>query len=146
LVDFSPEFDYFLPSTPLGWICFLLFYSFSVYCQAAVCALSSLFLEALRAMSFPLRNAIIVSHMFGYVVASFSLNSKMSLMSLFFLPWPRYHWEECFSISTWMFAFYYLFCYWKSALIYGDLIGCMGQFQYLNICWGLFCDQLCGQF
>ena len=41
-----------------------------------VCALSSFFLEALRAMSFPLRNAFIVSHKFGYVVASFSLNSK----------------------------------------------------------------------
>jgi hypothetical protein len=25
LVDFSPEFDYFLPSTPLGCICFFLF-------------------------------------------------------------------------------------------------------------------------
>ena len=42
-------------------------------------ALSSFFLEALRAMSFPLRNAFIVSHKFGYVVASFSLNSKKSL-------------------------------------------------------------------
>ena len=34
------------------------------------------FLEALRAISFSLRNAFIVSHKFGYVVASFSLNSK----------------------------------------------------------------------
>jgi hypothetical protein len=42
-------------------------------------------LEALRAMSFPLRNAFIVSHRFGYVVASFSLNSKKSLIS-FFIP------------------------------------------------------------
>ena len=25
LVDFSPKFDYFLPSTPLGCICFFLF-------------------------------------------------------------------------------------------------------------------------
>ena len=25
LVDFSPEFDYFLLSTPLGYICFFLF-------------------------------------------------------------------------------------------------------------------------
>ena len=48
-----------------------------------ICALSSFFLEALRAMSFPLRNAFIVSHKFGYVVASFSLNSKKSLVSLF---------------------------------------------------------------
>jgi hypothetical protein len=25
LIDFSPEFDYFLPSTPLGFICYFLF-------------------------------------------------------------------------------------------------------------------------
>ena len=30
-------------------------------------------------MSFPLKNAFIVSHKFGYVVASFSLNSKKVL-------------------------------------------------------------------
>ena len=36
-----------------------------------VYALSSFFLEALRAMSFPLRTAFIVSHKFGYVVSSF---------------------------------------------------------------------------
>jgi hypothetical protein len=46
--------------------------------------LSSFFLEALRDMSFPLRNAFIVSHKFGYVVASFSLNSKKSFI-LFFI-------------------------------------------------------------
>jgi hypothetical protein len=40
-----------------------------------VCAFSSCFLDALRAMSFPLRNTFIVSHEFGYVVVSFSLNS-----------------------------------------------------------------------
>jgi hypothetical protein len=41
-----------------------------------VFALSSFFSEAHRAMSFALRNPFIVSHMFGYVVASFSLNFK----------------------------------------------------------------------
>ena len=63
-----------------------------MWCQAAsVCSLYLfyffifLFLEALRAMSFPLRNAFIVSHKFGYVVASFSLSSKKSLIS-FFIP------------------------------------------------------------
>ena len=49
-----------------------------------MCALSSFFLEALRAMSFPFRTAFIVSHKVGYVVASFSLNSfKKSLISFF---------------------------------------------------------------
>ena len=46
-------------------------------------ALSIFFLEALRAMSFPLSTAFIVSHRFGYVVSSFSLCSKKSLISFF---------------------------------------------------------------
>ena len=62
----------------------LLLGEFASFCSRAfrcvvkllVCALSSFFLEALRAMSFPLRTAFIVSHQFGYAVASFSLNSK----------------------------------------------------------------------
>ena len=33
LVDFSTEFDYFLPSTHLECICFSLFQRFHVYCQ-----------------------------------------------------------------------------------------------------------------
>ena len=48
-----------------------------------MCALSSFFLEALRPMSFPLRTAFIVSPKFRYVVASFSLNCKKSLISFF---------------------------------------------------------------
>jgi hypothetical protein len=48
-----------------------------------VYALSGFFLEALRAMSFPLRTAFIVFHKFGFVMASFSLNSKKSLPSFF---------------------------------------------------------------
>ena len=66
---------------------FLPFFSrdFRYVVKLLVCALSRFFLEALRAMSFPLRNAFIVSHRFVYVVASFSLNSKKSLIS-FFIP------------------------------------------------------------
>jgi hypothetical protein len=100
LVDFSPEFDYFLPSTPFGLISarsliiscrLLLLGKFASSCSRAfrgavkllVYDLYSFFFEALRAMSFPLRTAFIVSHKFGYVVASFLLNSKKSLISLF---------------------------------------------------------------
>jgi hypothetical protein len=36
-------------------------------------------------MSFPLRNTFVVSYKFGYIVASFALNSKKSLIS-FFIP------------------------------------------------------------
>jgi hypothetical protein len=61
----------------------LLLVEFSSFCSRAfrcavkllVYAFSNFFLEALRAMSFPLRSAFIVSREFGYVVAPFSLNS-----------------------------------------------------------------------
>jgi hypothetical protein len=109
-----------------------------------VYAFSGFFLEAPRAMSFPLRTAFIVSQKSGYVVASFSLSSKNSLISLF-LPWPSYHWVGCWSASTCMWAFCFC-CYWRPALVCGDLIGSMGLFQYFCICWGLFCDWLYGQF
>jgi hypothetical protein len=46
-------------------------------------ALSSFFLVALIAMSFLLRTAFIVSHKLGHVEASFSLNTKKSLISIF---------------------------------------------------------------
>jgi hypothetical protein len=73
--------------------CLLLLGEFPSICSKAfrcavkllVYALSSFFLVALRAVSFPLRTAFIVSHKFGYVVASFSLKSKKSLDLYFFL-------------------------------------------------------------
>ena len=69
----------------------LLLGEFASFCSRAfrcavkllVYARSSLFLQALRAMSFPLQTAFILFLKFGYVVASFSLNPKKSLISLF---------------------------------------------------------------
>ena len=106
---------------------------FAYFCSRAfrcavklqVCSLSRFFLEVLRVLNFLLRTVLIVFHKFGYVVASFSLNSKKSLISLF-LPWSTYHWVECYSASMSTLAFYYVSCYWRSALVHGDLIGCMG--------------------
>jgi hypothetical protein len=46
-------------------------------------ALSKFFLAALRTMSFPLQTAFIVSHKFGYVLASFSLMFEKFLISSF---------------------------------------------------------------
>ena len=83
LVNFTPEFDYFLPSTPVEWICFLYSGDFSCVFKLLVCALSGFCLEALKSMSFPLINDFIESHKLGYIVALFSLNSKMSLISFF---------------------------------------------------------------
>ena len=45
-------------------------------------------------MSFPLRNAFIVSHKFGYVVASFPLNSKKSLISSFISSLTKVSWSR----------------------------------------------------
>ena len=127
---------------------FASFFSRAFRCvvKLLVCALSRFFLKALIAMSFPLRNAFIVSQRFGYVVASFSLNSKKSLISFFIPSLTKVSLRRVLFSFHVLLAFYYLCCYWRSALVHGDLIGCMGQLQYFCICWGLFCDQLCGQF
>jgi hypothetical protein len=64
---------------------FASFFSRAFRCalKLLVYALSSFFLEALRSMSFSLMTALFVSHKFGYVLPSFSLNSKKSLISFF---------------------------------------------------------------
>jgi hypothetical protein len=67
---FSPEFDYFLPSTTLGCVYIFLFLTFRCAVKLLVYALSSFFMETFKALSFPLISALIVSHKFG-----FSLNS-----------------------------------------------------------------------
>jgi hypothetical protein len=69
----------------LGEFASILSRNFRCAVRLLVYSLFSFFLESLRAMSFPLRNVFIVTHKFGYVVASFSLNSKKSLIS-FFIP------------------------------------------------------------
>jgi hypothetical protein len=74
--------------------CLLLLGEFASFCSRAfrcavkllVYAFFSFSLEALRAMSFPLSTAFIVSHKFGYVVSSFSLNSKNLQFLSLFLP------------------------------------------------------------
>jgi hypothetical protein len=68
------------------------------------------------------RRSLVESHKIGYVMASFSLKSKKSLILFLFHPWPSYLWVECCSASMSMGAFYYLSCYLRSALVCGDLI------------------------
>jgi hypothetical protein len=61
-----------------SWVYLLLFVlELSGAIKMLVYALPSFILEALRAMSFPLSTAFIVSHKFGYVLPSFSLNFKV---------------------------------------------------------------------
>ena len=73
--------------------CLLLLSVFASFCSRAfscpvellVYALSSFFLEAFRAMSFPFSTNFIASHRCGYVVLSFSLNSKKKSLIFFFI-------------------------------------------------------------
>jgi hypothetical protein len=51
--------------------------------SSCLCMLSPISFSGTQ--SFPLKTAFIASHKFGYVVASFSLNSKKSLISFFFV-------------------------------------------------------------
>ena len=50
--------------------------------------LSNFFMGALSGMKYPPTTAFIVSHKFGYVVCSFLLNSKKSLIFLFLPRFP----------------------------------------------------------
>jgi hypothetical protein len=92
---------------------------FATYCSRAFrCAVkllvnahSSFFLEALRAMSFPLRMTFLVSHKFGNVVASFSLNFKKSLISFFISSLTKV------SLSRVLFSFYSYVCFLTFMLI-----------------------------
>jgi hypothetical protein len=81
LVNFSPEFDSFLPLLLLGAFASFSSRAFRCAVKLLVYALSHFFLGIIRAMSFLLRTAFIVSQKIGYVEASFSLNSKKSLIS-----------------------------------------------------------------
>jgi hypothetical protein len=74
--------------------------SFRCVVKLVVYSLSSFFLETLRAMNFPFRSAFFVSHKFDYVVASFSLNSKKSLISFFISSLTR------LSLNRVLFSFY----------------------------------------
>jgi len=76
-----------------------------------------------------------MANKFLYVLPSFSLYSRKSLISLFF-PWLINRWVKSYSSSMTMWAFC-CFCCWSPALNHGDLIECMGLFQCSWICWGL---------
>jgi hypothetical protein len=73
-----------------------------------VYAFSCFFLEALRAMSFPLTTAFIVPHKFGYDVPSFPLNFKNSLISFYTSSLTK------LSLSRALFSFH----------VYWDFLGC----------------------
>ena len=112
----------------------LLLGKFASFCSRAsrcafwllVDALSSSFLEALRAMSLHHRTAFIVSHKFGYVVASLSLNSKNSLISFFISSMTK------LSLSRVLFSFHVN-------------VGFLLFMLFLKICLSLWCsDRMLG--
>lgn len=81
-------------------------------------------MKALTFMHFPLSTALIMYHKFGDIVHLFSLNSRISLISLFHL-WLSYYFVESCSGSC---GSVYCFCCYSPALIYDDLIECKGLF------------------
>uniref|UniRef100_A0A8C6MZZ6 Ras-related protein Rab-7a n=1 Tax=Mus spicilegus TaxID=10103 RepID=A0A8C6MZZ6_MUSSI len=97
----------------------------------AWCYKNNFFLEALRAMSFLLTTAFIVSHKFGYDVPSFSLNSIKPFISFFISPLTKL---SLSSASMCTCAFHCFCWYLRPALVRGDLIGCIGLFQSSCIC------------
>ena len=81
------SFDFYLSVcfySSLVCLLLLFFLSFQVY-KLLVWELLNFFMEALSAMNFPLNTAFTVSHKFGYVVTSLSLNFRQFLISFFFL-------------------------------------------------------------
>ena len=111
-----------------------------------VYALSSFFLEALRALRFPLRNTFIVSHKFGNVVASFSLNSKKSLISFFTSSLTKVLLSRMlfnFQVNVGFLLLMLLLKISLSLWWTDRMHEIMSVFLYL---WSLFCDQLYGQF
>ena len=77
-------------------------------------------------MSFPHSNDFIESHKLGYIVALFSLNSKMSLIS-FFIPSLMSSITEKtfvhFQRECWL-SIIYVVIEDQSALVLGGLIAC----------------------
>jgi len=53
--------------------------------------------------------------------------------------------EHC-STSMYMWVFFHYCCYWRSALVCGNMIDCMGLFLSSCIYWGVFYDPSYGQF
>ena len=85
-----------------------------------ICALYSFFLEAPRVMSIPLRTAFIVSQKFGYVVASFSFNSKKSSISFYISSLSRVFFSFHVNIG------FLLLLLLLKITLRGDLMGCVG--------------------
>ena len=122
----QPWIDYFLPSMPVGCVCFFCSRAFRCACKLIVWDLSDFFMKVLSAMNFPLSTTFIVSHKFGYVVHSFSLNSRKSLISFIISAMTQW------SLSKELFSFHNFkdvccfCCCWNPSLIPGGLIGYRG--------------------
>ena len=144
-IDYSPQFDYF---------CYLLLLSeLASFCSTQFrCAIkllgwdcsNFLWRHLVQWTYWQLIIIFILFHKFEYIVHSFSLNSRKSLISSFlkkFLPWPYSHSVESCSVSRHLWAFYCFCCCSNPALICDGLIGYRGLFQF-NCIW---CDMHCNQ-
>jgi hypothetical protein len=87
-----------------------------------------------------------VYHKFGYVVASFSVNSKMSFISFFISSLTKLSLRRAlFSFHVYV-GFPFLLLLLKTSLSPCKLIDYMELFLSSFICWGLFCDWLTHRF
>jgi hypothetical protein len=127
LVDFALNLIISCHLHLLGEFPSFFFRAFRCVVKLPVCALSSFISEELRAMSFPLRNAFILSHNMGYVVASFSLNSKKSLISFFMPSLTKvslrrvlfsFHVNVGFLLFIHIYFFFYFFIFIRFFFIY----------------------------
>jgi len=109
----------FISALSLIISCFLLlldvfasFYSraFRYAVKLLIYALSCFFLQALRAMSFPLSTAFIVFYKFVCIVPSFSFNSKKSSISFFISSLTRFSLSRAlFNIYMGILSFFFFF-------------------------------------
>ena len=116
------------------WVCFFFFSrAFRSSVNSLVWLFSSFFIWALSAMYFSIRPAFKLSHRFGYVVLSFSLNSmKWCFLSLL-LPLPRNDAIEHCSIPKSLWGFCNLCYFWILILSHGCLKRYRESFHFFNL-------------
>ena len=117
-------------------------------CFQAACMCSLWFLFwGTQIYEFPFSNDFIESHKLGYIVALFSLNSKMSLISFFIPSLTKVSLKRLlfiFNVNVGFPLFMLLLKinqpspWWSDSMLWTIAI--------FFISWGLFCDQLYVQF
>ena len=107
-------------------------------------SLNFLYEDYFSAINFLFSTTFSEFHKFEYVVHSFLLNSRTSLIS--FLPWPSSHSVENCSVFHEFVGFMLLLKFSFSPWWSDRVQGVPSFLQFSCICWVLFCYRVCGQF